>query len=320
MDGAGTDQVRSLRELFASVSDPGGHGVGDPTALLAAGGHGDLPGDLMAEAVVNYADTAPLEVAQHLAPFVMAHSAVPGAAEAAHWSGDDAGPDIGEAFALLSTAPHAPDADHPFDPGLDHAGVEHLVLPDGGAHVAPDPQHDVPDLAHELAAEHPDLDHLQFEHHVGEHTGFVHSTADGAGLDDLGLDHAGAVAGHTWETGHAWETGVDHLVDQPLFHDGGEGADLGFGHGGPEILAAHLAAGDVFDLQLPHAVSAAEDAGWLSSDDAAQHLTDFAPEHVDEWADTPEHHLDHAQDAGIHPLPIDDAPGHDVPLDPGHGV
>ena len=305
--------MRSLRELLASASDPSGHGGGDPAALLAAGGHGSLPPDLMAEAVVNYADTAPLEVAQHLAPFVMAHSAVPGAAEAAHWTGDGSGPDIGEAFALLSTAPHVPDLDHPVDIGLEHGGAEHLVLADGGAHVAPDPAHDVPDLAHELAVEHPDLDHLQLEPHLGEHTGFAH-VADG--LDDVGLDHAGAVAGH------AWESGVDHLVDHPLLHDGGEGLDLdlGFGHGGPEVVATHLAAGEAFDLHLAPAGHAADDAGWLPLDDAAQHLTDYAPEHTEEFADTPDHHVDHATDAGVHPLPIDDAPAHDAPFDPGHGV
>ncbi|HEX6234890.1 MAG TPA: hypothetical protein VFZ63_17300 [Jiangellaceae bacterium] len=49
----------------------------DPGGLLDAAGHGELPDDLLAEAIVSFADTAPPEVAEHLAPFVMAHSAVP---------------------------------------------------------------------------------------------------------------------------------------------------------------------------------------------------------------------------------------------------
>ncbi|HEX6338519.1 MAG TPA: hypothetical protein VFZ85_16290 [Jiangellaceae bacterium] len=49
----------------------------DPGGLLEPAGHGELPDDLLAEAIVSFADTAPPEIAEHLAPFVMAHSAVP---------------------------------------------------------------------------------------------------------------------------------------------------------------------------------------------------------------------------------------------------
>jgi hypothetical protein len=49
----------------------------DPGGLLGPAGHGALPNDLLAEAIVSFADTAPPQVAEHLAPFVMAHSAVP---------------------------------------------------------------------------------------------------------------------------------------------------------------------------------------------------------------------------------------------------
>ena len=45
--------------------------------VLRASGHADLPDGLVAEAVVSYADTAPIEVAEHLSPFVMANSPVP---------------------------------------------------------------------------------------------------------------------------------------------------------------------------------------------------------------------------------------------------
>ena len=45
--------------------------------VLRANGHPDLPDVLVAEAVGSYADTAPIEVAEHLSPYVMAHSSVP---------------------------------------------------------------------------------------------------------------------------------------------------------------------------------------------------------------------------------------------------
>ena len=37
----------------------------DPAEVLRASGHADLPDGLVAEAVVSYADTAPIEVAEH---------------------------------------------------------------------------------------------------------------------------------------------------------------------------------------------------------------------------------------------------------------
>jgi hypothetical protein len=78
------DATQPLRDVFAGLAGSGG--AGEPATVLAASGHHDLPDGLMAEAVVNYADTAPVEVAEHLAPFVRAHSAVPGAAaDAPSW-------------------------------------------------------------------------------------------------------------------------------------------------------------------------------------------------------------------------------------------
>ena len=85
--------ARPLKDVFAELT---GDDAARADEVLAAGGHGDLPPDLVAEAVVNYADTAPVEVAEHLAPFVTAHSAVPTLDEVdddADWS------------ALLATAP-----------------------------------------------------------------------------------------------------------------------------------------------------------------------------------------------------------------------
>jgi hypothetical protein len=63
------EPARPLREVFAELAGTGS--TGDPGGLLR-----DLPDDLVAEAVVSYAETAPVEIAEHLAPFVSAHSAV----------------------------------------------------------------------------------------------------------------------------------------------------------------------------------------------------------------------------------------------------
>nr|BFE68898.1 hypothetical protein GCM10020092_021990 [Actinoplanes digitatis] len=88
--------ARSLHEIIAGLT--GGAGTsGDLAAALDAGGHPDLPEELLAEAVVSYAGTAPAEVAEHLAPFVMAHGPI---------AEDDAGAgDIGQLPDLLATAP-----------------------------------------------------------------------------------------------------------------------------------------------------------------------------------------------------------------------
>jgi hypothetical protein len=74
------DPARPLRDLFADlVSDESARQAhaADPEGFLEAHGHAALPADLVDEAIVNFADTAPPDVAEHLAPFVMAHSPVP---------------------------------------------------------------------------------------------------------------------------------------------------------------------------------------------------------------------------------------------------
>ena len=98
---------RPLHELLADlVGDAdAARAHGDPETYLAANGHPDLPPELVAEAVVSYADTAPVDVAEHLAPYVTTHSAVPT---------DE--PPAEDWFGLLTTAP-AEDLDA--DPGLD---------------------------------------------------------------------------------------------------------------------------------------------------------------------------------------------------------
>jgi hypothetical protein len=70
------------RELASGTGVEGrelasGTGVAGPHDVLRANGHPDLPDGLVAEAVASYADTAAIEVAEHLAPYVMSNSAVP---------------------------------------------------------------------------------------------------------------------------------------------------------------------------------------------------------------------------------------------------
>jgi hypothetical protein len=67
--------VRPLRELLADLVGDAAARAGGPEAYLAEHGHTDLPPDLLAEAVVSFADTAPPELAEQLAPFVTAHTA-----------------------------------------------------------------------------------------------------------------------------------------------------------------------------------------------------------------------------------------------------
>jgi hypothetical protein len=108
----------SLREVFDELA---GGGDADPAEALADRGYGELPDPLLSEAIVSYADTAPVEVAEHLAPFVMVHSAVP-------VDRVDEVP-AGDGLALLATAPEpivpdemeaeqpeavAPEAEDPF--------------------------------------------------------------------------------------------------------------------------------------------------------------------------------------------------------------
>lgn len=97
------EPLRSLRDVFAGLAGdesarPEGEAGGDLGDVLSAEGYSDLPETLVAEAIVSYADTAPAEVAEHLAPFVMANSPVPL---------DDLPPetDSAQALELLATAP-----------------------------------------------------------------------------------------------------------------------------------------------------------------------------------------------------------------------
>src|SRR5258708_4998892 len=69
------DAARPLRDVFADLAqDEDARSAQD---VLRANGHADLPDGLVAEAVGTYADTAPIEIAEHLSPYVMANSSVP---------------------------------------------------------------------------------------------------------------------------------------------------------------------------------------------------------------------------------------------------
>lgn len=72
--------ARPLRDVFTDLLGQPGTPDGPDAAseVLHASGHLDLPDGLVAEAVVNFADTAPIEVAEQLHGFVAAHSPVPG--------------------------------------------------------------------------------------------------------------------------------------------------------------------------------------------------------------------------------------------------
>ncbi len=89
--------MASLREVFdALVGEP----HPDPGGLVRDHGF-DLSEAAATDALVNYAHSAPVEVAAHLQGFVTAHSQVPGEEEVA------GPPTAGDGLALLGTAPVA---------------------------------------------------------------------------------------------------------------------------------------------------------------------------------------------------------------------
>ncbi|MEU4422838.1 hypothetical protein AB0F81_19595 [Actinoplanes sp. NPDC024001] len=138
------DSARPLRDVFADLTGAG-RVAADPGELLRDQGHPALPDDLVAEAVVSYADTAPAEVAEHLAPYVTAHSVVGADAEA----GEPAG-----WMDLLATAPAGAEPDDIDDlaPQTGDAGLDESLDFGGGAEFAPDEPVEEP-IADEPVAE-----------------------------------------------------------------------------------------------------------------------------------------------------------------------
>src|SRR3954453_2243732 len=117
--------MASARPLHEVLGDLVGDGAaaqahGDPEAYLAANGHPDLPADLVAEAVVSSADPAPVDGAEHLAPYVTTHSAVPA---------DE--PPTDDWFGLITTTPTDDlDTDPDIDDFSDGAAPDHHAGPE----------------------------------------------------------------------------------------------------------------------------------------------------------------------------------------------
>lgn len=123
------EPVRPLREVFDELIDAA-PADRDAAALLRESGYSDLPDELLSEAIVSYAETASVEVAEHLAPFVTAH-ATPAAGEA---PGTRPAPEDGLDLLASAPAPETGDGapaaepvpDIAFGAGSDKAGVDDL--------------------------------------------------------------------------------------------------------------------------------------------------------------------------------------------------
>jgi hypothetical protein len=176
---------RPLHELLADlVGDAdAARAHGDPETYLAANGHPDLPPDLVAEAVVSYADTAPVDVAEHLAPYVTTHSAVP-----------TSEPPAEDWFGLITTAPaeDLPDEDLSDGPGFaddlsggqpwsqDHDHASALDF-GAGSEGVDSPHHATADTA----ADSPEDDAQDATDEQAEQSAWTDLEPETAGLDDL---------------------------------------------------------------------------------------------------------------------------------------
>lgn len=110
----------TLREVFEELAG-GGHP--DPAAVLREHGF-DLPDAELRYALVSYAHSAPVDVAGHLQPYVMANSPV-------SWEDTPEVATLADGLGLLTTAP-PPDA-VPEDPIADLDGVPGIGAVAGGA-------------------------------------------------------------------------------------------------------------------------------------------------------------------------------------------
>ncbi|MGE5830564.1 MAG: hypothetical protein ACM30G_19680 [Micromonosporaceae bacterium] len=120
-------RARPLRDVFTELTGDEearrAHSA-DPQGYLSAQGHPDLPADLVAEAVVSFADAAPPPVAEHLAPYVMEHSSVP--------YGEEVGPAAEGWLDLLASAPPVDAYEEPPEDPVAWFGLDHGVVGDGG--------------------------------------------------------------------------------------------------------------------------------------------------------------------------------------------
>jgi hypothetical protein len=178
--------ARPLRDVFTDLTGEGATGAGtEPDELLRAQGHEDLGDDLIGEALVNFADSAPFEVAEHLAQFVMAHSPVPMIDPEA-----TAG-DLPDWVDLLASAPPVDGVAEIGDDGS--AGLDGLdAIGDAGDGATDDGAaaighaHDGFDLDHGLFLDfgHGDVDPVDVAHLAGD-------TGDD-GIGDAGIGDAAA--------------------------------------------------------------------------------------------------------------------------------
>lgn len=327
----GMEPVRPLREVFAQLSAGAAAPAtaGDAAELLAAHGHPGLPPDLVAEAIINYADAAPLEVAEHLAPFVTAHGPVP---LVGPQDGPDGGPSVDadpglEAFRLLATAPAPSEAEaseHLWT-GAGHEPGGHVQVDAGdpGHHPAGGsghPEHDLGrhDLSpHDLGRH--DLGHPVGHPGLGPHEPGQHELlADPADLD-FGAGRAGAAAHSAGSVPGSGQSGLDpehgHLAfGAPAEHLQPSSPEAFPAHG----LDTEHAFGTEHAFSIEHGFgsgSGPDAAGWLHP------LTDL-PDELS-GADRPgEHELDHQ----LGPEPATPDAGHPGPdelptdLDHPHGA
>jgi hypothetical protein len=188
------DTTRPLHDVFSGLA--GTAGGAEPADVLRANGHEALPDGLVAEAVVTYADTAPIEVAEHLSAYVAAHSPVPRT---------DAGIEAPSWLDALATAPAGVDIPGDPDPGGDlDAGVADPAAAwsaPAGAAAAEDDFDDADGAGFGAGAEGPATDAADEARHAEPEHGFSDGAAlngsaslnDGAGsFDDLHLPPTGA--------------------------------------------------------------------------------------------------------------------------------
>jgi hypothetical protein len=217
--------ARPLRDVFADLTGEGVASVGaaTPDELLRAQGHEDLGDDLIGEAVVNFADSAPVELAEHLARFVMAHSPIPLIDPE---SGTD---DLPDWVDLLTSAPPVDGIAEIGDDGS--AGLDGLdgiaeIGDDGSAAIgAADDGGFDPDHGLFLDFGHGDLVSVDTSHFVSDADAGEAAIGDAAGPDVDELDHDGDHDGLDHD-GHLGLSVYDgHLADLD-----GLGASIGDAH------------------------------------------------------------------------------------------
>lgn len=296
------EPARPLRDVFADLvtdEDARRAHAADPDGFLQAHGHAELPGGLLSEAIANYADTAPAEVAEHLAPFVMAHSPVPVDAAVI-----DTGPADG--LQLLATAPAEPYLDalpdggpdgldgdphpaggpehqpehQPGHPATDPAGAAHdpFDLDFGPGHPVEDMQH----VPHPGAAADPAAGHLHEAQVDAAFTelGSGHVDVDGLAADhDPGqLDAGHQLPDHDPAGAHGWlGAALDADADHGLAGDGlaGDGLADGVGDDGLGAGAGEFADAGHNLADLRHDLDAHRGLLDAGHDTPDQDLTDL---------------------------------------------